>query len=454
VPSSALPAPAPRSPPAYRTVYDRLPNGLPIVTVEMPHLHSATVSLFARVGSRHETDETNGLTHFLEHMLFRGCESFPDSTALNAAMEDLGGTLDGYTMRELSAYHSTVHPSAVPEALHIYGSMFRRPTFRDIEIERSIILEEVLDALDERGRVIDLDTIAHREAFRGHPLGQSIDGPRRNLRRFGVEHLEAHRRRFMSASTMVLCVAGAVDHVRLLPAALAAFGDLPTGRRAKETAPAMPSDAPRFAYVRTDDAQTRLRYSFRTVPETHADYPALILLRRVLDGGLSARLQVEMVEKRGIAYEIGAELETYADTGLFDFELAVAHKKLPYAIDELGRVMLDIVRDGVTEAELTRVRRRARMGLEFAMDSAHEMGTWFGQAMLFREPSTPEQRIDALEKVTAEDVRRAAATYFQPRRLTIAAVGNAPPATIRAAKKGIRAFVDAMTALTTAARAA
>ncbi|MCC7384422.1 MAG: insulinase family protein [Deltaproteobacteria bacterium] len=429
---------------AYQHTTTKLGNGLTVVTVAMPHLHSATVSLFARVGSRHETPETNGITHFLEHMVFRGCDGFPDSTALNTAMEDLGGTLDGYTMRELSSYHSTVHPSFVDEATNILGAMFRAPSFSDIQIEREIILEEILDGLDERGRVIDLDTIAHREAFRGHPLGQSIDGPRKNLQRFNVEDLETHRRRFYGARNMVLCLSGNVEPRQAERAAERAFGAIGPGKRSKEIPPSVPSDAPRFAYVRTEDPQTRVRFSFRTVPDTHPDYPALILIRRILDGGLSARLQVELVEKRGIAYDIGADLETYADCGLFDFELAVAHKKLPYALEELSRVILDIRGHQVAPDELDRVRRRARIGVEFVLDSTQELGNWFGATQLFREPITPEERISQLENVTPEMIKKVARRYFDPSRLSIAAVGNAEPATIRAARKVVQRFTEAM----------
>jgi len=428
----------------YQLATQTLDNGLTVSTVSMPHLHSTTVSLFARVGSRHETPETNGLTHFLEHMLFRGCDGFPDSTVLNSAMEDLGGSLDGYTMRELSSYHSTVHPQYVGKALDIMGSMFRAPTFQDIDIERSIILEEILDSLDERGRVVELDTIAHREAFRGHPLGQSIDGPRKNLRRFGVEDLEKHRHQFLGAQNMVLCIAGKMDPKRVLDDAVKSFGALPRGKRARESAPTLPSDAPRFTYVRADDAQTRVRMSFRTVPDPHPDYPALVILRRVLDGGLSSRLQVELVEKRGIAYDVSADLETYADCGLLDFELAVAHKKLPYAIEELTRVIQDVAINGVTAEELERTQRRARIGLEFVLDSAYELGTWFGSTQLFRTPPTPEARIAELNQVTPEAVKKAAEKYLAPRRMTVAAVGNAPPATVRTARLVIAKFVEAM----------
>ena len=141
---------------AYDLQEQVLPNGLVVQTIRQPHLHSATISVFARVGSRHEAPADNGLSHFLEHMFFRGSEQFPDSTALNAAMEDLGGILDGFTTRDYSGYQSTVHPSGVNRAIEILGDMFNAPRFEDIDIERSIILEEQLDALDDRGRDLDL----------------------------------------------------------------------------------------------------------------------------------------------------------------------------------------------------------------------------------------------------------------------------------------------------------
>jgi predicted Zn-dependent peptidase len=428
----------------YRASATSLDNGLSVVSVSMPHLHSAGVSLFVRVGSRHETTATNGLSHFLEHMFFRGCEGYKDSTALNAAMEDLGGTLDGYTMRDYSAYHATIHPDFVEQAAAIFGAMFRAPSFQDIEIERSIILEEILDALDERGRVIDLDTIAHREAFSGHPLAQSIDGPRKNLRRFTIDDLTEHRRHFYGAKNMVLCFAGAIDPKRCLAAARTSFGRLFSGRRAVEALPGPPPGAPRFVYVRSDDTQTRARLSFRVVADVHPDFPALLLIRRILDGGLSGRLQVELVEKRGIAYDVGADLESYADCGLFDFEFAVAHKKLTYALEELAQVIVRITRDGIPQDELDRVRRRARIGLEFGLDSPYELSNWFGATQLFHEPMPPEVRMAQLDAVTPADIQAVARRYFTGAALTVAAVGGADTPTVRDARRAIKGFVEAL----------
>ena len=428
----------------YQHSRSRLDNGLTVVTVAMPHLHSAHVALYARVGSRHEERANNGLSHFLEHMFFRGCEGYTTSTNLNDAVEDLGGTLDGYTTRDATAFHTTVHPDHVDDLTRIMGSMFLSPAFSDIDIERAIVLEEVLDALDERGRVIEIDTVAHRETFKDHPLGLSIDGPRKNIRRFQEDDLHAHRRRFYGAKNLVLCFAGNVKPKKCKRSAQRAFGPLFSGKRSRETAPSASVEPGRFTYVRCEDPQTRIRFSFRTVGDTHADHPAMQLVRRVLDGGLSSRLQVELVEKRGIAYEVAADNENYNDCGLLNFELAVAHKKLVYAIEELGQVLIELRSDGVQRAELDQVRRRARIGLELGLDSPAGLSHWFGATQLFHDPICPEKKMKQLEAVKPRAVHQAIRRYITGSRLSVAAVGGADVTTVRAARRAVKKLVEAL----------
>ncbi len=418
-----------------------LSNGLTVVTVAMPHLHSAHISLFCRAGSRHESPETNGLSHFLEHMFFRGCDGYPDSTSLNAAMEDLGGYLDGYTTRDYSGYESVIHPQFLKEGMEVLGQMFLSPHFNDIDTERSIILEELLDALDERGKEIDIDTIAHRHAFKDHNLGQSIDGPRANIRRLDREDLIAHRDRLYGAKNLVLCLAGRVDPKEARRWASKYFGKLPAGRLAKEgPAPKLPAPPRRLRYVFSDEPQTRARFSFRITSDKHRDYPALLLLRRLLDGGLSSRLQVELVEKRGLAYEIGADLLTYADCGLLDFEFAVAHRKLPETIGALAQVLADVRSAPVEQAELDRLRRRVRIGYELKLDSTADLSHWYGAVRLFRPPMEFPDRLQQLEAITPKQLHRVTKRYLHPDRLTVAAVGGAETEQVRAARAAVREF--------------
>lgn len=420
---------------AYQHRTTTLDNGLKVVTVSMPHLHSANVALYAGVGSRHETPDENGISHFLEHMYFRGCDAFPDSTKLNGAMEDLGGYLDGFTTRDYSGYQTTVHPQFITDATEILGAMFTGPHFSQIDVERSIVLEEMLDALDERGKEIDVDVLSHREAFPGHGLSQPIDGVQKNVRRFSVDDLFRHRKRFYGAKNLVLCFAGRIEPAACRRAAKRGFGKLPAGRKAAAGRRPPAPETRRLRFARSDDAQTRVRLSFRTVSPVHRDYPALIVLRRVFDGGLSARLQVELVEKRGLVYEVGADLNGYADCGLLDFELAVANDRLAVALSELRRVIGEVVDDGITTDELTRIKNRARCTVEFGLDSPSEMSHWFGAERLFAEPKAPEARLAELEAVTADDISRIARKYLSWDRMTVAAVGAASAQARREAKK-------------------
>ena len=150
-------------PPVFNHVMDVLANGLRVVTVELPHLHTATLIVYAKLGSRYETPEDNGLSHFLEHMLFRGTERYPDSLALNFAIEELGGTLYAETGRDLSLYQITVDPGLVPQGIALLGEIFGAPAFTQIDLERQIILEEINEDLDEDGRDINLDDLGRRE---------------------------------------------------------------------------------------------------------------------------------------------------------------------------------------------------------------------------------------------------------------------------------------------------
>src|SRR5882672_9085279 len=215
----------------YRVFRTRLRNGLRVVTVETPYLHTANLCLYVRAGSRYETPESNGLSHFVEHMLFRGSRSFPDSLALNRAIEELGGTLYAETGRDYSLYQIPLRAQDIGWGLAILGDLFSTPAFRDIDLERQIILEEILEDLDDRGRNVNVDDLSRSVAWDGHPLGYPITGPLKNVRRFKDADVRRHFTRFYGAANMVLCVAGPLSHGRVAKWARAAFKDVPAGTR-------------------------------------------------------------------------------------------------------------------------------------------------------------------------------------------------------------------------------
>src|SRR5262245_26782437 len=230
----------------YRVYRSRLSSGLRLVTVETPYLHTASICLYVRAGSRYETPSENGLSHFVEHMLFRGSSRYPDSLALNRAIEELGGTLYAETGRDYSLYQIPLAARDIPRGLAILGDLFSTPAFRDIELERQIILEEILEDLDDRGRNVNVDDLSRSVAWDGHPLGFTITGPLKNVRRFRQSDVRRHFARFYGAANMVLCVAGPLSHARVGRWAREAFGRVPAGARRRPAPPNAGGPGPRF----------------------------------------------------------------------------------------------------------------------------------------------------------------------------------------------------------------
>ncbi len=424
----------------YRVNRARLSNGLRLVTVETPHLHTAVASLYVRAGSRYETPRTNGLSHFVEHMLFRGSAHFPNSFALNEAIEDLGGTLYAETGRDYSLYQVPLHPRHLPRGLEILGDLFSTPAFRDIDLERQIILEEILEDLDEDGRNVNLDDLSRATAWGDHPLGFTITGPLRNVRRFKVDDVRAHFQQFYGASNMVLCVAGPVRARAVETMVRDAFARLPRGHRHRAVAPRPAMRGPRFRSVHNESAQTQVHILFHALPERDPDYHALRALMRVLDDGMSTRLHYQICDQKGLAYSASAGLYSFHDAALLEIDAACAHAKLPELISEslsiLGRFRAELV----SPQELDKAKRRFMSDMEACYDDLDSLCGWFGGTELFYRPRTEEQRARQVQRVRAEHIRRVARRVITPERLNVVVVGALPRAVARKVAAVVKGF--------------
>ena len=416
---------------------DVLPSGLRVVTVEAPHLHTAVVAAYVRVGSRHETPKTNGVSHFLEHLFFRGSEDYPDTVQMNAAVEEVGGNLNGVTTRDHGYYYTPLHPDHLEVGLRILGDMLTRPRLVDLEVERQVILEEMLDEVDERGRDIDLDNVSKMLLFKGNPLSLKIAGTKESVGGIKQAQVEEHFARFYRASNMVVAAAGKVSRAQVLELAERTFRGLPLGGEPplEEPPPHGLRKGPLFHHILHSEAQTELRMSFPTVPEQHPDFVSLQLLRRVLDDGLSSRLPFQVVERRGLAYSVHASLETYHDVGLFEVDVASAPEKLTQVGEEILRVLGELCETGPSEEELRRAKRRNRIFLDFAQDSPAELASWFGATELFRIPESFSSRAEAADAKSVGELVRVAREYLCLKNLVVTAVGP---------KRGISALKTAL----------
>jgi predicted Zn-dependent peptidase len=402
-----------------------LPNGLRVLTAAAPGLHSAMVGLYVRVGSRHEGPGVNGVSHFLEHLLFRGSEGWPDSVAMNAAIESAGGNLNGVTARDHGCYYTPLHPTELGTGLSVLGDLVRRPLLKELEVEREVILEEILDEVDADGRDIDPDNLVKRMVFGDHPLARKIGGTPATVRALTRRQARAHLDRFYTGENLVLAVAGPVRHAEVLELAHRHLGPLPRGTRSVDRPPPPWPEGPLLELKDHDDAQAEFTLAFPCPPEGHPDYPAFLLLRRVLDDGLSSRLPFEVVEKRGLAYSLHCGLDTFSDAGMLVVDGACSPRKLGRVLERILLVLGELAERPVPEAELLRVQRRHRMMLAFSLDSPADLVGWYGAGETLSAPESFEARCRRVEAVTPASLQRVAAATFRRTRLAGVVVGRA-----------------------------
>ncbi|HEY3352353.1 MAG TPA: pitrilysin family protein [Polyangia bacterium] len=400
-----------------------LSNGLRVITIELPHLHTVSLVMYAKVGSRYETPASNGLSHFVEHMLFRGTERYPDSYALHLAIEDFGGTLYAETGRDYSLYQIAVHPESVPSALEVLGEIFHRPRFPDVDLERKLVLEEMLEDRDEDGREINIDDISRAAVWPDHPLGFKITGPAGNVERFAERDVRRHFQEFYGAANMILCISGAASEAEVLPLVQQHFDGLHPGQAATPLPPPEDQHEARFVYVENQGSQTSVQVLLRGVAEQDPDFTALTALGRILDDGMSTRLHYRICDQLGLAYYCAANLEPLHDTALFEVDSTSAHAKVPALLRE-QLALLTALRDRPpTAAELNKAKRRYRWDLEGTFDDPDSLAGWFGGTALFYQPEGYAEKVRRMEAVTGEDIMRVARRIIQPARLTVAAVG-------------------------------
>ena len=390
-----------------------LKNGLRLVTIETPHLHSALIAAHVRVGSRHETAATNGVSHFLEHVIFRGSERFADSLEVNGLIEDAGGSLNGMTQRDQSHYDTPIHPRHLGLGLDVLGDLVSRP----------IILEEMMDELDMAGRDIDVGNLAMRLMFGGHPLGLKVAGTPESVRALTEADLRAHHARFYGAANMVVSVAGPVRHEEVLPMVESAFAALGRGEAAVEMAPVILPNGPHLELVDLDESQIDLCLSFFGPPETHPDHLPLMLVRALLDDNITSWLQRDIVETRALAYSVRAGMELFSDAGTFDIEASCSPAKAMGVIEAVLSLLARLREKPVPREELDRVLMRRRVSLDFHCDDLATLVNCFGAPELFRAPESFEETLAAMARVSPQQIQEVARRTFSADKLHLCAVG-------------------------------
>jgi predicted Zn-dependent peptidase len=417
-----------------------LPNGLRVVGVELPHLAGGHAAVLVRTGPRHETPATHGLSHLCEHMLFRGCGRLPSSSAMAQAAEKFMGSLEGATFRDHAVYSTAFRPEGLAQAMGLLGHMMRSPRFDGVAVERAVVLEEISEAFDEKGQEIEIDNLSRGALFPKHPAGRSIDGTLPGVRGLGLRQLRAHHRQLYVARNMVVAVAGPVSWRNVLATAGRALGGLPAGAPAPLPGGVpVPARGPRLKVVSQPGPQTQLRLTFPCVAHHHPSAVALQLMRRVLDDGFTSRMQRELVDRRGLAYELWADVDLMEDHGTLEFGASVSHGKEAATVKAILGEARKLARRGPGPAELRRAVERLQWALTQMFDHAAGVTEWYGRSALFGLEARPQEVVRRARAVSATQLRDAARATLLPQHLLVTAVGDVP----RAQQGAIRAHLRA-----------
>jgi predicted Zn-dependent peptidase len=400
-----------------------LGSGLRVRLIPLPHLQSATVSVFVRVGSRYETAETNGLSHFLEHMLYRGTKAHPAPHELNLAIERLGGTLDAATHVDFTSYDLTLPAETIGKGLELLAEVLRQPLLMELRTEKQIIREEILEDLNEEGEQIDIDNVSRQLLYPDHPLGFPIAGPLENLDRFETADLRRHHVRHYTARNSVVCVAGAFEPQSFGDAIRSHFDGMPAGDPIEPSHSSKDATPGRFCYVHEHGSQTDVRLSFHTPGVTSAEAPTLVLLARVLDDGLSTRVHQTICEERGLAYEAFAANDTFEDCGVFDFGASVEHRKAPMLVETVFELIGELQRHVPTDDEVEKAKRRYLWDLRMVRDDPEDTAHFVGTSALFGLPERISTVAEQVARVTPGDIQRAVRQYLEPKDAYLTCVG-------------------------------
>ena len=378
-----------------------LPNGLRIVTERMAGIASASVGVWVLAGGRHEAVEQNGIAHFLEHMAFKGTKR---RSALQIAeeIEDVGGYINAYTSREVTAYYARVLEADVPLGLDVIADIVLNPVFdpKEIEVERHVILQEIGQALDTPDDII-FDWL-QEAAFPDQPLGRTILGPAERIEGFGRDDLTGFVAQNYGPDRMILSAAGAVDHDRLVADAERLFGHLQPLARAA-AAPAVWNSRERRETRDLEQVHFALGLAGPSIRD--ADFYPAQVYTTALGGGMSSRLFQKIREERGLCYSIYAQAGAYDDTGMLTIYAGTSADEIAelatLTIDEMKRSAEDM-----SEAEIARARAQMKAGLLMGLESPSARAERMARSLAIwgRVPSV-EENAAKIEGVTLAEVR-------------------------------------------------
>jgi predicted Zn-dependent peptidase len=396
-----------------------LDSGIRVVTEAVASVRSVALGLWVRTGSRDETPAQAGVSHFLEHLLFKGTKRY-SAIEIAEIFDGLGASVNAATGKESTNLYARFLDTHTEEAFDLLAEMLLGPTYPEIDSEREVVLEEIAMYEDEpQDKVHD---VLDRAVFGGHPLGRRVLGEAEVVSSIPIPDIDAYHRARYTGGNIVVAAAGNIEHDAIVD--LTRRHVEPPAASADGPAPEAPQlDGAQVAFQEKDTEQFHIALGGPGIDRADERRYALTILDAVFGGSTSSRLFREVREKRGLAYAVGSYTQQYADSGLIGLYVGTREDNVEEACEIIGRELASIHADGISEDELVRAKEHVKGRMVLSSEStAARMGR-IGKAVLFDTPLlTLDELLEKIDAVTGEEVAELAREFYEPSALSAAAI--------------------------------
>lgn len=406
-------------------------NGLTLLTVPIPTALSITMSVFVKAGSRYEEPRVNGISHFLEHLHFKGTKNYPTAKKLSEAVDSIGGDFNANTGKEHTQYYIRAASAHLPLIMDVLTDLVQNPLFEEKEIEREkgVIIEEINMYKDNPQ--IHIESLFEETMWPNTALGRDIAGTAEVIRSLKKSDIIDYRKKWYHPSNMIIAIAGKYDQnelEKLIEQSWGQIADKPPGKFAPivET-----SSLPKLSVENKPSEQAHMMVGFKAFGFDHKLNPQLQLLSTILGGGMSSRLFLQIRERRGLAYYIGASTNNYLDTGDFYVRAGLKVSSAPEALEVILAELMKMTKEGVASKELKKAKEYVKGKIVLAMEDPHGTLDWYlTQTAFMKKTETPKESFAKLDKVTSDEIQSLASKLFTKNTLTAAVIGPFPDKSI------------------------
>jgi predicted Zn-dependent peptidase len=401
-----------------------LPNGVRVYTSQIPYVRSVSIAFYFGVGARYEQEPIAGASHFIEHMLFKGSERFPNAQTISEAIEGVGGVLDAATDKEITVYSAKVASQHFDLAMRLICDMVRRPLMRADEIvkERDVIIEELSMYRDSPADWVNV--LADETMWAGEPLGREVAGTRETVSGLTREILLDFKSRHYTPSNLVVSVAGNVTREQVMAALAEQLGDWADAPAPTWTPSPIPSGGPRVRLETRPTEQSNLCLLTPGLRSVDPRHYTMTLLNATLGDGMSSRLFLEIRERQGLAYDIGSAPSYYHDTGSFNISAGVEPKRLEATIRASIAELRRMREEPPRAEELARVKEYVKGRMALRLEDTYSVAAWMGgQEIISHEALELDEVMAKIDAVTAGEIQALASELFTGEGLRLAVIG-------------------------------